>query len=70
MRAHLLVCLQLEKFCHLQRPINDFIAVDLFLCIFRYIVPAGKPTFMIILNQIIDILWQNAQPQEVHEYSS
>ena len=47
-----------KKFRHFQRPINDFIAVDLLLCFYIYIVSVGKPTFMMILNQMMDILWQ------------
>ena len=43
-----------------QRPINDFIAVDLFFCFLMYIVSVTKPTFMMILNQMIDLLWQTA----------
>ena len=47
-------------FDHFQRPIIEFIAVDLFLCFLTCIVPAEKPTFMMMLNQTTDILWQAA----------
>ena len=32
----------------------------LFLCFLIYILSVGKPTFMMILNQMMDILWQTA----------
>ena len=37
--------------------------------------PARTPTFMITINQMMDILWQTAafvamKPQKVHEHSS
>ena len=35
-------------------------AVDLFLCFLMYIVSVVNPTFTMILNQMMDILWQTA----------
>ena len=35
-------------------------AVDLFLCFFFFFVSVVNPTFTMILNQMMDILWQTA----------
>ena len=70
MREHLLVRLQLEKISSFPKINKRFYLCRSILLFFIYIIPAGKPTFMIILNQMMDILWQTAVPQEVHEHSS
>ena len=35
-------------------------AVVLFVCFLVHSVSVGKPTFMMILNQMMNILWQTA----------
>ena len=40
--------------------VSEFVVVVLFLCFLIYILSVGKPTFMMILNQMVDILWQAA----------
>ena len=57
MREPLLVYLQLEKFSTFPKTKKDFIAIVLFIYFLIYIVSVGKPTFMMILNQMMDILW-------------
>ena len=75
MRDHSLGCLQLQKFppfpktnksVYRCRPVSFFL-----ICA----VSAEKPTFMMMLNQTTNILWQTATvcrmvPQEVHEDSN
>ena len=57
MREPLLVYLQLEKFSTFPKTKKDFIAIVLFIYFLIYIVSVGKPTLMMILNQMMDILW-------------
>ena len=59
MRDHLLVCLQLQILSPFPKT-NEFIAVDLFVCFLMCTVSAEKPTFIMMLNQTTDILWQTA----------
>ena len=58
MREHLLVRLQLEKISSFPKTNKRFYRCRSIPLFFIYIVTAGKPTFMIILNHMMDILWQ------------
>ena len=56
MRKELLVCLLLEKcspFPKTNKQVYCYRSIPLF---FMYIVSVMKPTFMMILNQMMDIL--------------
>ena len=56
----LLVCLQLVNFSPFPKTNKLYYCCNLFFCFFVYIVSVGKPTFMMILYQMMDILWQTA----------
>ena len=62
MRKQLLDCLQLEKCSPFPITNTRFYRCGSIPLFFMYIVSVGKPTFMMILNQMMDTLWQTAAP--------
>ena len=56
----LLVCLQLQKFSPFPKTNAWFYCCRSTPLFFMYILSVGKPTFMMISNQMMDILWQTA----------
>ena len=55
-----LVCLKLQKFSPIPKTNAWFCCCRSIPLFFMYILSVGKPTFMMILNQMMDILWQTA----------
>ena len=60
-RDHYLVCLHLEIFFAISNNEDTSLSLQVYFFVFlMYIVSVGKYTFMMISNQMTDILWENA----------